>query len=74
MKKVIPFVGIVLMAAGLAELLNLAFYLMNQPSTFAFNVGLLSLTCIFIAFGFLGRYTFKYFSSLDQEENNNKQE
>jgi hypothetical protein len=68
MKKVIPLVGIVLMVAGLTELLNLTFYLMNQPNTVAFNVGLISLACIFIAFGYLGVYAFKYLSTFKEEE------
>jgi membrane-bound ClpP family serine protease len=68
MKKVIPLVGIVLMVAGLTELLDLTFYLMNQSDTFVFNLGLISLACIFIAFGFLGMYTYKYLSTFKEEE------
>jgi len=68
MKKVVPIVGIVLMVAGLTELLDLTFYLMNQSDTFVFNLGLISLACIFIAFGFLGMYTYKYLSTFKEEE------
>ena len=68
MKKVVPIVGIVLMVAGLTELLDLTFYLMNQSDTFIFNLGLVSLACIFIAFGFLGMYTYKYLSTFKEEE------
>lgn len=68
MKKVIPIVGIVLMVAGLTELLDLTFYLMNQSDTFVFNLGLVSLACIFIAFGFLGMHTFKYLSTFKEKE------
>jgi membrane-bound ClpP family serine protease len=68
MKKVVPIVGIVLMVAGLTELLDLTFYLMNQSDTFVFNLGLVSLACIFIAFGFLGMYTYKYLSTFKEEE------
>ena len=68
MKKVIPLVGIVLMVAGLTELLDLTFYLMNQSDTFVFNLGLVTLACIFIAFGFLGVHTYKYLSTFKEED------
>jgi hypothetical protein len=41
---------------------------MNQSDTFVFNLGLVSLACIFIAFGFLGMYTYKYLSTFKEEE------
>ena len=59
MKKVIEVLVIILVALGLAQLLDLSFYLLNQADTFVFNIGLITFGITFVAFGFLGLYLLK---------------
>ena len=59
MKTVIKVLAGLLLAFGLVQLTDLAFYLMNQPDTFVFNIGLVVFAIVFIAFGYLGLYLMK---------------
>jgi hypothetical protein len=59
MKKVIEVLALILVAIGLAELLDLSFYLMNQSDTYLFDLGIISFAITFIAFGYLGVYAVK---------------
>ena len=56
MKKVIEVLVVLLIALGLAQLLDLSFYLLNQADTFVFNIGVVTFAITFVAFGFLGVY------------------
>lgn len=59
MKTVIKILAGLLLAFGLVQLTDLAFYLMNQPDTFVFNIGLIVFAIVFVAFGYLGLYLIK---------------
>jgi hypothetical protein len=59
MKKVIEVLALILLAIGLAELLDLSFYLMNQSDTYLFDLGLVAFGITFVAFGYLGVYAVK---------------
>lgn len=59
MKTVIKVLAGLLLAFGLVQLTDLGFYLMNQPDTFVFNLGVAVLAAVFVAFGYLGLYLMK---------------
>ena len=59
MKTVIKILAGLLVGFGLVQLTDLAFYLMNQPDTFVFNIGLVVFAIVFVAFGYLGLYLMK---------------
>jgi hypothetical protein len=59
MKTVIKVLAGLLLAFGLVQLTDLGFYLMSQPDTFVFNLGIVVLAIVFIAFGYLGLYLMK---------------
>ena len=65
MKVVVKILAIFLLVAGLAQLVDLSFYLMNQPDTYLFNLGLISFAATFVAFGFLGLYATKWITPED---------
>jgi hypothetical membrane protein len=56
MKTVIKILAGLLIAFGLVQLTDLGFYLMNQPDTFVFNLGIVVLAVVGIAFAYLGLY------------------
>ena len=56
MKIVIKILAGLLLAFGLIQLPDLAFYLMNQPDTFVFNLGIVVLAIVGVAFAYLGLY------------------
>lgn len=56
MKTVIKVLVGLLIAFGLVQLTDLGFYLMNQPDTFVFNVGIIVLVIVGVAFAYLGLY------------------
>jgi hypothetical protein len=43
MKKVVKVVALLFVVFGLLQLVDLGFYLMNQPDTFVFNMGIMVL-------------------------------
>lgn len=56
MKAVIKVLAGLLIGFGLLQLTDLAFYLMNQPDTFVFNLGIVVLAIVGVAFAYLGLY------------------
>ena len=56
MKTIIKILAGLLIAFGLVQLTDLGFYLMNQPDTFVFNLGIVVLAVVGIAFAYLGLY------------------
>jgi len=56
MKAVIKVLAGLLIGFGLLQLTDLAFYLMNQPDTFIFNLGIVVLAIVGVAFAYLGLY------------------
>ncbi len=74
MKTVIKVLAGLLLAFGLVQLTDLAFYLMNQPDTFVFNIGLVVFGIVFIAFGYLGLYLMKVLKPGEEVKEEVKQE
>lgn len=68
MKTVIKVLTGLLLAFGLVQLTDLGFYLMNQPDTFVFNLGIVVLATVFVAFGYLGLYLMKVLKPEQVEE------
>lgn len=59
MKTVIKVLAGLLLAFGLVQLTDLGFYLMNQSDTFVFNLGIVVLAIVGVAFAYLGLYLMK---------------
>lgn len=76
MKTVIKILAGLLVGFGLVQLVDLAFYLMNQPDTFVFNIGLVIFAVVFVAFGYLGLYLMKVLKpeQIKEEVKQEKQE
>lgn len=74
MKTVIKILAGLLLAFGLVQLTDLAFYLMNQPDTFVFNIGLVVFAIVFVAFGYLGLYLMKVLKPEEEVKEEVKQE
>lgn len=76
MKTVIKILAGLLVGLGLVQLVDLAFYLMNQPDTFVFNIGLGVFAVVFVAFGYLGLYLMKVLKpeQIKEEVKQEKQE
>lgn len=74
MKTVIKILAGLLLAFGLVQLTDLAFYLMNQSDTFVFNIGLVVFAIVFIAFGYLGLYLMKVLKPEEEVKEEVKQE
>jgi len=62
---VIKVLAIFLSVAGLAQLIDLSFYLMNQSDTYVFYLGIVSLAATFVAFGLLGLGATKWITKED---------
>lgn len=74
MKTVIKILAGLLLAFGLIQLTDLAFYLMNQSDTFVFNIGLVVFGIVFVAFGYLGLYLMKVLKPEEEVKEEVKQE
>lgn len=74
MKTVIKVLVGFLIGFGLIQLTDLAFYLMNQPDTFIFNLGLVVFAIVFVAFGYLGLYLVKVLKPEEEVKEEVKQE
>ena len=74
MKTVIKILAGLLLAFGLVQLTDLGFYLMNQPDTFVFNIGLVVFAIVFIAFGYLGLYLMKVLKPEEEVKEEVRQE
>ena len=59
MKTVIKVLVGFFLGLGLVQLVDLGMYLMNRPDSYLFNLGVLVLLIVFVAFGFLGLYMLK---------------
>lgn len=68
MKTVIKVLAGLLLAFGLVQLTDLGFYLMNQPDTFVFNLGIVVLAIVGVAFAYLGLYLMKVLKPEQAEE------
>jgi hypothetical protein len=59
MKTVIKILAGLIIAFGLVQLTDLGLYLMNRPDSYLFNLGILVLAIVGVAFAFLGLYLMK---------------
>lgn len=73
MKVVIKVLAIILIGIGLSQLMDLSFYLMNQPDTYLFDLGLVSFAATFVALGFWGLYAAKWITEEDIKQNKIKE-
>ena len=72
MKTVIKILAGFLVGFGLVQLTDLGFYLMNQPDTFVFNLGIVVLAIVGIAFAYLGLYLMKVLKPEEEEVKEDK--
>ena len=73
MKTVIKILAGLLIAFGLIQLADLGFYLMNQPDTFVFNLGIVVLAIVGIAVAYLGLYLLNILKPEQVEQNIEKE-
>lgn len=59
MKTVIKILAGLILAFGLVQLTDLGLYLMNRPDSYLFNLGIIVLAMVGVAFAFLGLYMMK---------------
>ena len=59
MKTIIKVLAGLIVGFGLVQLTDLGLYLMNRPDSYLFNLGILVLAIVGVAFAFLGLYLMK---------------
>ena len=59
MKTVIKILAGFIVGFGLIQLTDLGLYLMNRPDSYLFNLGIIVLAMVGVAFAFLGLYMMK---------------
>lgn len=74
MKTVIKILAGFLVGFGLVQLTDLGFYLMNQPDTFVFNLGIVVLAIVGVAFAYLGLYLMRVLKPEKEVKEEVKQE
>jgi ABC-type antimicrobial peptide transport system permease subunit len=74
MKTVIKVLVGLFLGLGLVQLVDLGMYLLNRPDSYLFNLGVLILLIVFIAFGFLGLYIMKIIKPEEEVKEEVKQE
>jgi heme/copper-type cytochrome/quinol oxidase subunit 4 len=73
MKTIIKVLVALFLGLGLAQLADLAFYLMNQSDSYLFNIGIILFGIILIAFGYLGLYLVNVLDSKEGVKQNKKE-
>jgi hypothetical protein len=74
MKTVIKVLVGFFLGLGLVQLVDLGMYLLNRPDSYLFNLGVLILGIVFVAFGFLGLYIMKIIKPEEEVKEEVKQE
>jgi hypothetical protein len=77
MKTVIKILAGLIIAFGLVQLTDLGLYLMNRPDSYLFNLGIVVLAIVGVAFAFLGLYLIKIIKpdeEVKEEVKSNKKE
>jgi ABC-type antimicrobial peptide transport system permease subunit len=74
MKTVIKVLVGLFLGLGLVQLVDLGMYLLNRPDSYLFNLGVLVLGIVFVAFGFLGLYVMKILKPEEEVKEEVKQE
>jgi ABC-type sulfate transport system permease subunit len=59
MKTFIKVLAGLILGFGLVQLTDLGLYLMNRSDSYLFNLGIIMLAIVFVAFGFLGLHLMK---------------
>jgi hypothetical protein len=74
MKTVIKILAGLILAFGLMQLMDLGLYLMNRPDSYLFNLGIVTLAIVGVAFAFLGLYLLKVLKPKEESKGEVKQE
>jgi hypothetical protein len=74
MKTVIKILAGLIIAFGLVQLTDLGLYLMNRPDSYLFNLGIVVLAVVGVAFAFLGLYLIKVIKPDEEVKEEIKQE
>ena len=74
MKTVIKILAGLILAFGLVQLTDLGLYLMNRPDSYLFNLGIVILAIVGVAFAFLGLYMLKVLKPEEEVKEEVKQE
>jgi hypothetical protein len=74
MKTVIKILAGLIIAFGLVQLTDLGLYLMNRPDSYLFNLGIVMLAIVGVAFAFLGLYLMKVIKPEEEVKEEVKQE
>jgi hypothetical protein len=70
MKTFIKILAGLILGFGLIQLTDLGLYLMNRSDSYLFNLGIVMLAIVFVAFGYLGLYLMKIIKPEDEENKN----
>ena len=71
MKTVIKVLAGLILGFGLVQLTDLGLYLMNRSDSYLFNLGIIILAIVGVAFVFLGLYLLKVIKPENKENKNN---
>ena len=74
MKTVIKFLAGFILGFGLVQLTDLGLYLMNRPDSYLFNLGIVILAIVGVAFAFLGLHMMKVLKPEEEVKEEVKQE
>ena len=74
MKTVIKILAGLIIGFGLIQLTDLGLYLMNRPDSYLFNLGIVVLAIVGVAFAFLGLYLMKIIKPEEEVKEEIKQE
>jgi hypothetical membrane protein len=74
MKTVIKILAGFIVGFGLVQLTDLGLYLMNRPDSYLFNLGIVVLAIVGVAFAFLGLYLMKIIKPEEEVKEEVKQE
>jgi hypothetical membrane protein len=74
MKTVIKILAGFIVGFGLVQLTDLGLYLMNRPDSYLFNLGIVVLAIVGVAFAFLGLYLMKIIKPEEEIKEEVKQE
>ena len=69
-KKFINMLVLLILTLGLIQLGDLSFYLMNQPDTYIFNIGLIAFILLIVSFIYIVLYLVKVFNSEEDNQIN----
>jgi len=73
MKTFIKVLAGLILGFGLVQLTDLGLYLMNRSDSYLFNLGIVILAIVFVAFGFLGLHLMKIIKPEKEEVKQEKE-